>query len=368
MDIKGDFNMPVYKDEERKTWFVRTYVKGWKGKKQQKMKRGFTTRREAVAWEAEMQNQTSADFNMKLKDFVKLYFEDKENELKTKSVLSKTKIIEKHILPIFGECRMNEIMPSDIIKFQKEKQSMGYKNTYLRCIDKELRALYSHATKIYGLKENPCSKVKQMGKTDAEELDFWEMEEFSKFIDTFQAGEMYHVLFDLLFWTGCREGEALALTIDDIDCEERKIRISKTYARIEREDLITTPKTQESNRKIVMPQFLAEELREYCSRLYKFPKNERIFPITAKAVQNVMARHEKKAGVRHIRVHDLRHSYAAMLIYEGVDVLFIKKQLGHKDVRITLNTYGHLYDKRNTEVTDILEKKHIDRKEDENDK
>lgn len=352
--------MPVYKDEERKTWYVRTYVKDWKGKKQQKMKRGFKTRREAVAWEAELQHQATSDFNMKLKDFVKVYFDDKENELKEKSIRNKSRIIDKHIVPIFGECRMNEIMPADIIKFQKEKQTLGYKETYLRCIDKELRALFSHASKIYGLKDNPCSKVKQMGESDAPELDFWKYEEFQKFIETFEKGSMYHALFNLLFWTGCREGEALALTMEDISYAEKTIKISKTYARLDGQDIITSPKTQESNRTIMIPDFLADELKEYCAKLYQFPKDERIFRVTAKAVQNVMARHEKKAGVRHIRVHDLRHSYASMLINEGVEALFIKKQLGHKDIRITLNTYGHLYDNRGNEIAAMLQKKHQD--------
>ena len=73
------------------------------------------------------------------------------------------------------------------------------------------------------------------------------------------------------------------------------------------------------------------------------PEDERLFPIVQEAVQHKMKRHIEKAGVKKIRVHDLRHSHVAYLIHEGFEPLLIKQRLGHKDIKITLNTYGHLY-------------------------
>lgn len=106
---------------------------------------------------------------------------------------------------------------------------------------------------------------------------------------------------------------------------------------------------------IDIPEFLTEELKEYTDRLYGLPDNERIFPIVAEAVQHMMKKHIQEAGVKKIRVHDLRHSHVAYLIHMGVEPLLIKERLGHKDIRITLNTYGHLYPNQQRKVADLLD-------------
>ena len=81
---------------------------------------------------------------------------------------------------------------------------------------------------------------------------------------------------------------------------------------------------------------------------------DRLFPITARAVQVYMKRHVAKANVKEIRVHDLRHSHVAYLINQGVEPLLIKERLGHRDIKITLNTYGHLYPNRQKAVAMML--------------
>ena len=146
-----------------------------------------------------------------------------------------------------------------------------------------------------------------------------------------------------MFWTGCRIGELLALTLQDIDFKSNQINIRKTYYRINRKDVITTPKTEQSIRKIDIPAFLAEEIKSYTDKFYKLPENERLFPIVAEAIQHKLKKHCVKAGVKRIRLHSLRHSHTAYLIYQGVQPLIIKERLGHRDIKITLNTYGHLY-------------------------
>ena len=86
--------------------------------------------------------------------------------------------------------------------------------------------------------------------------------------------------FLILYWTGMRIGELLALTYDDINLEEKTISITKSYQRLKGKDVITQPKTPKSIRIITMPDFLANEFREYCSHLYGIMKNERLFHFT----------------------------------------------------------------------------------------
>ena len=196
-----------------------------------------------------------------------------------------------------------------------------------------------------------------MGKADADRLDFWTLEEYQKFIDTIEPESMYFVLFEVLFWTGARIGEILALTVEDIDVNTNQMHIDKTYYRTEGKDVVTTPKTEQSVRTVELPEFLTAEIKNYIDRCYGMPVDARIFPVVGEAVQHKLKRHTEKAGVKKIRVHDFRHSHVAYLINQGVEPLIIKERLGHKDIRITLNTYGHLYPSKQRAIADMLDQK-----------
>lgn len=349
--------MSVYKDQEKNTWYCKVYYKTWDGVKKQTTKRGFKTKKAAQLWEAEFKASNNADINVQLKTFVEMYFSDKNNELKERSIKNKRYMIEAHITPFFGEKKMTEIKPSDIVQWQTLMREKGFSQTYLRMIQNQLTALFTHASNIYGLTTNPCKKVKKMGKSDADGVEFWTKEEYDQFIATIDPDDRYYVLFEILFWSGMRVGEALALTADDLKLEKNQISISKTYYRANGEDIITSPKTEQSVRVVDIPEFLKDEIQTYLDRLYKYPKDARLFPVIAEAVQHKMKRHIETAGVKKIRVHDLRHSHVAFLINQGVEPLMIKQRVGHKDIKITLNTYGHLYPNEQKRVAEMLNTK-----------
>lgn len=112
--------------------------------------------------------------------------------------------------------------------------------------------------------------------------------------------------FEVLYWTGLRVGELLALTPEDIDLEKHTISINKSYQRLQGEDYITDPKTEKSNRTVSIPDFLCEELEEYMAMLYGFKKNDRLFQITKSYLHHEMIRGAKISGVKRIRIHDDR--------------------------------------------------------------
>lgn len=346
--------MPAYKDEKQNTWYCLFYYRDWQGNKKKKQKRGFRTKKEALEWENNYKLMANANMDMTMGAFVEIYFRDKKGELKERSVKNKRYMIEAHILPYFKDRPMNSITPSDIIQWQNEMRTKGFAQTYLRMIQNQITALFNHASNIYGLGNNPCKKVKKMGKADADKLDFWTKDEYDKFISGMEEGDRYYTIFEVLFWTGCREGEMLALTKSDIDFARNQISISKTYYRAEGRDIITTPKTEQSARIIDIPQFLTQELKDYVDKLYGISDDERIFPIVPEAVQHKLKRECEKSGVKKIRIHDLRHSHVAYLIHQGVEPLIIKERLGHRDIKMTLNTYGHLYPNQQRKVADML--------------
>ena len=344
--------MPATRDG--KTWRSQFYYEDWQGNKKKKQKRGFKTKKEALEWERNYKLSANANMDMTMGAFIEIYFRDKAGELKERSAKNKRYMIEAHVLPYFENKPMNSITPSDIIQWQNEIRAKGFSQTYLRMIQNQITALFTHASNIYNLANNPCKRVKRMGKADADKLEFWTKEEYDRFISGIEVGSRYYVIFEILFWTGCREGEMLALTKSDIDFTENRISISKTYYRTERKDVITTPKTEQSVRVIDIPQFLTQEIRDYVDKLYELPDDERIFPIVAEAVQHKLKHNCEKTGVKKIRVHDIRHSHVAYLINQGVQPLIIKERLGHRDIKITLNTYGHLYPNQQRQVADML--------------
>ena len=347
--------MPVYKDEKRNTWYCKCNYRDWLGESKSKMKRGFATKKEALEWEREFLQRQSASMDMKLSSFVDVYFEDKSPRLKERSIMTKRTLIETKILPYFGDKQMDEITAVDIIKWQNALLNQEYKPTYLRMIQNQLTALFNHAERFYDLKDNPCKKVDKMGRANAKELNFWTKDEFEVFIQCFtEEEEMYRIIFLMLFWLGCRVGELLALTSEDIDFENGTVSISKTYFRRNKTDYITAPKTESSNRKITIPQFLQKEIKQILDRQYELMSVERIFPITDRAIQKKMKQKTEQAKLKPIRVHDLRHSHIALLIEKGMQPLVIAQRVGHDSVNTTMNIYGHLYPNKQKQVADLL--------------
>ena len=222
--------MPVYKDEQRNSWYCKCNYKDWLGESKSKMKRGFATKKEAQQWEREFLERQSASMDMKFASFVDVYFADKALRLKERSVMTKRILIETKILPYFGEKKMSEITAVDIIKWQNTLLNQEYKPTYLRMIQNQMTAIFNHAERLYDLKDNPCKKVDKMGRANAKELNFWTIEDYEVFIQGFaESEEMYRIIFQMLFWLGCRVGELLALTSEDIDLEIGTVSVSKTY-------------------------------------------------------------------------------------------------------------------------------------------
>ena len=157
----------------------------------------------------------------------------------------------------------------------------------------------------------------------------------------------------MLYWCGIREGELLALSASDFDFTNSTVTISKSYQRLKGQDVITTPKTKKSNRVIKMPQFLCEEMQDYIKMFYSAEKDDRIFPISKHYLHSEMDRGCKQAGVKRIRIHDLRHSHISLLIDMGFSALAIADRVGHESIDITYR-YAHLFPTRQTEMAEKL--------------
>ena len=207
--------------------------------------------------------------------------------------------------------------------------------------------------KFYGLKDNPAAKVGNMGKAKAREMLFWTQEEYKKFSEEMMDKPVSCYAFEMLYWCGIREGELLALTPADFDFDRQTVTISKSYQRVGGRDIITDPKTPKSNRTIKMPEFLCEEMQDYMKQLYRIGKNDRLFEVTKSYLHHEMDRGAKAAGVKRIRIHDLRHSHISLLIEMGYSAVAIADRVGHESINITYN-YAHLFPSTQSDMADKL--------------
>jgi integrase len=346
--------MPVYKDKNRGTWYVDFRYKDYADKWQRKKKRGFITQRDAKAWEREFLSSVHTAPEMTFRKLADLYLDDCKPRTKKTTHYNKVLAFKKHIIPFFGDMPIENIKPLTVRQWQTELLSSGLKNTTISYLHSRLSAVFNYAVKFHGLQKNPARDCGNVGgKSDV--MQFWMVDDFKLFsVAINERSYPCYVMFTVMFWTGIRKGEAMALTPADFDFKKRTLRINKTFSVVDGEHLITKPKTKKSIRTIDIPAFLCELVNEYISKLYGINSSDRIFTLAHRTLTYHFDNAIAAAGVKRIRMHDLRHSHASMLINNNVPILYISERLGHESVKVTLDTYAHLYPDNKAAVMDLL--------------
>ena len=351
--------MPVFRNESNGTWYVMARYVDWQGNHKQKCKRGFKTKREALEWERVFHLQQSADMDMSFENFVDIYKNDIRSRIKETTWLTKVNIIDKKILPYFGKRKISEIQTKEVIAWQndllqqKDKTGKPYSECYLKTIHNQFSAIFNHAVRFYALRTNPAAKAGNMGNEKRKEMLFWTKEEYLRFADVMMDKPVSYYAFEMLYWSGMRLGELLALTPSDFDFQNSTVTINKSYQRLHGEDVITTPKTKKSNRIIKMSEFLAEEMQEYIKMQYEIEPTDRLLPISKSYLHREMERGCKETGLQKIRIHDLRHSHVSLLIELGFSAVAIADRLGHESIEITYR-YAHLFPSKQNEMANKL--------------
>lgn len=271
---------------------------------------------------------------------------------KSSSIKSTDAALRLYVLPMFESTPIKKLSLRDIELWQETIINKGLSYDYKSKIYKIFTAMLNYAVKHNYVDFNVVSRIGNFKNTDAKrEMLFWTEEEFIKFyriIDDIH----WRTFFSFLYFTGCRKGEALALTWNDINFKTNEVTINKSVNRQGNFDgvyEITTPKNRASYRNVLMPDILVRIMQEYfdyCKDYDGFNMGCFVFgvnePFGDNTIRDNMLKYEDLAGVKHIRVHDLRHSHASLLINKGQNILIVSKRLGHSDITQTLNTYSHL--------------------------
>jgi len=345
--------------KERSQWYVADTISldRLDGNQKEITKKSFKTKKEAEEWYAHFVLQHSSDPTMTLADFWEIYKADMEKRLRKTTMKQKEYVMNDKVLPYFGKTPINEITAPMIRKWQGEMMEKGFKPTYLKTIHNQLSAILNYAVNFYDLRSNPCRKAGSMGKSKADERPYWTLEEFQKFSDAIMDKQDSWIAFQILFWTGMRIGELLALQVKDIDFKQGTITVDESLTRLDGEDLITAPKTESSVRVITIHKELQEELKEYIATLYHVRPGTRLFAGRTKSFfEHEMERGIKMSGVKKITVHCTRHSHASMLVQMGFSPVEIAKRLGHGKVTTTIETYCHQSMDAQVKIADRLGK------------
>ena len=272
--------MAVYQEKDKGTWRVVFRYTDFTGERKQTQKRGFKTKREATAWEHEMMLRKGNKLDMTFESFYEIYSEYKRQRVKESTFETKSHIVRTKILPYFGKRKINEITVADVIAWQNEmmayrdEKGKPYSVDYLKTIQAQLTAIFNHAVNYYNLPSNPARQAGSMGKEVPKEMKFWTKEQYLKFAEAMMDKPRSYYAFEMLYWTGIREGELLALTPADFDFEKQTVRINKTYHRMKKQDIITSPTvsplvTQISwtNHLLIMSGCKSDEEREFYIKL-----------------------------------------------------------------------------------------------------
>ena len=356
--------MPSY--EKSKTsglWSVRfREVSPQDGKTTNKRLSGFKTKKDAqygyedyVAAKKAAAEQahplTVSPDEMLFDNLLEEYLTFTKSRVKESSYMDICSKINSSLRPYFTGKKMNEISAKSISDWIEKIDRKYSSKKWIFCT---LASIYKYGVKYFDI-TNTMIKVDRPRNTEQpKEMQIWTPEEFKTFSDNV-ADPTYRLYFNFLYITGCRRGEALAITWNDImiSKNETSVRISKsiTTKTTNGAYAITSPKNKGSVRTVAIPQFFVDDLLRHKQQQqaeYEGTWRPELFafggirPLPTSSADYAFKSAIKKAGVKEIRIHDLRHSCASLLISKGASIVAVSRQLGHTNIEQTLNTYSHV--------------------------
>ncbi len=346
--------MPVYRDDQRNTFYVSIRKKdSVTGELKHVTKRGFQTKKAAKEWEAEQllsqDNSTTVSFKAMNKQFVA--YKNARPGTQHQELMR----LEKYFGDYCGK-PITKIQKKDLLQWQIWLDSQPISTVTKNFMISSIKGTYRFANAFYGIPDiSMVLKRFKKKQEEKKEMQTWTPDEFEKFIAQ-EENPYYICYFNFLYWTGARRSEALGLRKQDFN--GNKVHIWHSIKNFK--DGFLPLKNSASERTIVMDDKLTELMQQCLDRCTEDAPfvfgGEATLPI--RTIQNHFEANIKKSGVKKIRLHDLRHSHASLLINNNVNVLAVSRRLGHATIQQTLETYAHLFASTEDQMMETLDKLH----------
>lgn len=284
-------------------------------------------------------------------------------KLKAQSYRKQLHIYITHIVPYFKKYLVKDINASIYLDWMTKIEKKNYKNSYNKSLHEAMVSILNYAVKFYDLEKNVASIFGGFNKkrNERKNTDYWSLEEYEKFFSVIDD-DLYKLLFNILYFTGLRIGECLALTWNDFN--NNSLDINKTIAKEKDENgnyIINSPKTESSYRKITLDNQIIVELKKlHAKQKEKTFYNDSCFifggtkPLSQSTVTRKKNKYCELADIKKIRLHDFRHSHATLLHTNGIPITVISQRLGHSNISTTLDIYTHLVNKDDEKAIDLI--------------
>ena len=290
-------------------------------------------------------------------------------KLREQTLIGYKWLLKQYIRPKLGAKRLSDVQAYEIQKLYNDMKKANYSPKTIRHAHNVLSSAMKQAVKWKMLMQNPC-ELCELPRQVKTEMKYFSPIEAKCFLETAQENKHF-ALFQLALQTGARPGEYLGLQWKDIDFEQKVLSIKRTVIEVKGGGFrFDEPKTAGSRRSIPISQGLVDSIKRHRRKQLEakmklgseYQNNDLVFASeigTPLQKKNIRDRHFKpllkKANLPDIRLYDLRHTMATLLLCEGVNPKIVSERLGHASIVLTLDTYSHVLPTMQEDATDKLE-------------
>lgn len=344
--------MSVKYDDKTKTWTAIVYFEG-----KHYWRRGFPTKKAAQKAELELKvGFSNLTERLKFNELAVMFLSHQKKVYRMTTVKTNESRYDVHIKPYLGNKYIDKITTKDIqtVVHKLSTHVNGYSNSYINHIVSTIGAILNYAVDMGYISKNPAKKIKKL-KENREELQYMKKDEFDALYDVICEDIYYSTFLLILFYMGFRVGECRALLWSQINFETNTISNDAHVV-----DKGGTRREPGRKNNVNYTAYMPQNVRNALLEIYKleckkdgFDSTKYVFgfyePWSYNKIRTRFKNGLKKAGLRDMKIHSLRHGYASLLVNNGATIQELSSALGDT-LEVTINTYSHMYDDTNKQI------------------
>ncbi|KZZ85531.1 site-specific integrase [Bacillus sp. SJS] len=360
------------------------------GKKKRTTRRGFKTKKEANIALSKLMVEVNElglrqNDRVTFKEVFEEWFKQHQKEVKPTTAYAMESKFSRRILPLFGPIKMKDISRSHC---QKAINTWAEELKTFNDYKIQANQVFRYAMKMDIIKRNPMDyvtlpKLKHVLEYDSELEErkyYYTREELRSFLEAIKDDDMCYAMFRVLAFTGARKGELCALHWSDVDFHHKKISLKKTLIHIGGKKQLQTSKTKASRRVVrvddetlaILKKWRSKQIQRYLTlqladcfesdekqpvfTIYNQSKHKMDYCRLAFLNEKLESIYQKNPDLPQINVHAFRHTHASLLFAAGASIKDVQAQLGHTDIKTTMDIYTHVTEEAKEKTAEMFQK------------